>query len=47
MRPVGGDEQDAMNVAEPQPAVPMPSNRWYRRSPDRAVTALLVVEGLL
>jgi hypothetical protein len=36
-----------MSIVEPQPAVPKPSVRWYRLTPDRLVLGLLGVEGLL
>jgi len=46
-RTVGGDEQIDMNEAESPSAVPKPSRRWFRFTPDRFVIGLLVVEGLL
>jgi hypothetical protein len=36
-----------MSVAEPQPAVPKPSIRWFHLTPDRLILVLLAVEGLL
>ncbi len=47
VKPDGGDERNAMSVAEPQAAVPRPSIRWYHLTPGRCLPILLVVEGLL
>ena len=45
--PVGGAEHSAMSVADPQPAAPKTSIRWFCLTPGRVVVALLAVEGLL